>query len=252
MSLKKPTIVIFDMDGTTVRHINPWILHVLERLDDAYFRLSRIASWIFERKAQGPAIPDEEAYKTRKRPRLLVHRALHKVRRKEVDQIVEPCPGVYWVLDLLKSHDIPLGLASNGLGKGYGHDILEKFDLAPYFKATIFREDIHKSKPNPESLLLTLKTMGLTPKEGDVIWYIGDRHKDVLAAMAADTHLPCSIIPIAYGMNSAVAAIEKGLGADHIIMSFFDMHIILGKLLGDAPTPKTLNDDEIKTDRAEA
>ena len=231
MSLKKPTIVIFDMDGTTVRHIKPWVLHVLEKFDDAYFWLSRVFTWIFERKGKGPAIPDEAAYNMRKKPRLLVHRAMHKVRRKEVDQIVEPCPGIYWVLDLLKKHDIPLGIASNGLGKGYGHDILEKFDLAHYFSATIFREDIHKSKPNPEGILLTLKTMNITLQKEDVVWYIGDRHKDILAAQAASEQLPCTVVPVAYGMNAGIAALEKGLGPDHILMSFFDMHVILGRIL---------------------
>ncbi len=231
MGLAKPTIVIFDMDGTTVRHINPWILHVLEKLDDAYFWLSRVFTWIFERGGKGPPIPDEEAYNTRKKPRLLVHRALHKVRRKEVDQIVEPCPGIYWVLDLLKSHNIPLCIASNGLGKGYGHDILEKFELAPYFESTVFREDIHKSKPNPEGILSVLNTLKTLPQKDDVIWYIGDRHKDVLAALAAAQHLPCTVVPIAYGMNAGMAALKKGLGPDHIIMSFFDMHVILGRLL---------------------
>lgn len=225
MSLKRPTIVIFDMDGTSVRHLNPKILHILEKMDDASYRITKFFDWVFMRGAKGPILPaDEMEERSKKMPRLLVHRALHKMRRKPVEQIVEPCPGIFRFLRLLKEHDIPTAIVSNGLGKGYGHDIMEKFGFWPYFRAAIFREDIHKSKPHPESLLLALKSMEIEPTADDVIWYIGDRHKDVTASLAAGKVLPALVQPVAYGMNAAAAVIEKGVGPDHIIMSYYDMH----------------------------
>ncbi|MGB4056771.1 MAG: HAD hydrolase-like protein [Alphaproteobacteria bacterium] len=232
MALPRPTIVLFDMDGTTVRHLNPFVLHVLERLDDVAFKLWKIFKKTFPRKDRPLDLSDLAPRKT---PRLPVHRAIHKIRRKPVEQIVEPCPGVYYVLELLKRHNIPMALASNGLGKGYGHDILEKFDLNKYFRATIFREDIRRSKPNPEPILLTLQKMGVEIKSTDVIWYIGDRHKDVIAVIAAQEHLLCPIIPIAYGFNAAVAVVEKNLGTDKIIMSYLEIYARLDELLGPAP-----------------
>lgn len=231
MTLPRPTIVLFDMDGTSVRHINPIFLHILEWLDDASFRVRKFFVRLFPRKG----VVDVTDLEPRKAPRLLVHRAIHKVRRKPVEQIVEPCPGIYYVLELLRRHNIPMALASNGLGKGYGHDILQKFDLEKYFRATVFREDIKKSKPNPEPILLTLQRMGVTLTAGDVIWYIGDRHKDVTACVAAQEHLPCPIVPIAYGFNAAVAVIEKNIGHDHILMSYLDIYSKLTQLLGPAP-----------------
>lgn len=232
MSLEKPTIVILDMDGTTVRHINPWVLPVLERLDDAYYNSAKFFAWFFRRRAKDPLLPPPGQIKPRRKPRLLVHRALHKVRRKEVDQIVEPCPGIYDVLDLLKSRNVPIALISNGLGKGYGHDILTKFELAGYFSATVFREEVTKSKPSPEALLLALKRMEIDPQPHDVIWYIGDRHKDVIAAQMLDEHVHGKVIPIAYGVNAAVAIVEKGYSPENIIMSYYDMETRLEKLLG--------------------
>ncbi len=234
MSLEKPTIVILDMDGTTVRHINPWVLPVLERLDDAYYTSTKFFAWFFRRGQKDPLLPPPGRIKPRRKPRLLVHRALHKVRRKEVDQIVEPCPGIYDVLDLLKSHGVPMALISNGLGKGYGHDILAKFDLSGYFSATVFREEVSKSKPSPEALLLALKRMELTPGPHDVIWYIGDRHKDIVAAQMLDERVHGKVIPIAYGVNAAVAIVEKGYSPEHIIMSYYDMEARLEKMLGAA------------------
>ncbi len=241
MTLPAPTFVIFDMDGTTVRHINPALLHVLEFIDDQMFKVSRFFDWIFRRKAQGPMFLDVDKAENKKRPRLLAHKAMHKLRSKSVDQIVEPCPGIYSVLNFLRDHNVPMALASNGLGKGYGHDVLKEFHLQDYFLATIFREDIQKSKPNPEGLLLAIQKSGVTLTEDDVIWFIGDRHKDVLAAMAAAEHIPGKMVPVAYALNAAVAALEKGLGPDHVIMSFHDMYVKLMILLGPAPQKKIEN-----------
>jgi phosphoglycolate phosphatase len=231
MSLKAPTIVIFDMDGTSVRHINPRLLHALEWLDDASYKISRVFGWLFQRRAQGPVFTDWDEYANRKKPRLLVHRAIHKFRRKSVEQIVEPCPGIYSVLALLKKHAIPAALVSNSLGAGYGHDVLEKFGLEQYFNVTVFREDIRRSKPDPDPILTAVQKTGVQLGENDVLWYIGDRHKDITAALTAARHLPCAVVPVAYGLNAAVAVLEKNLGPDHIIMSYFDMYAALRKML---------------------
>lgn len=227
MSIEKPTIVIFDMDGTAVRHLNPRLLSMLEFLDSVSYKSAKLFSWLFKRRAQGRIVPEwhdpEWLNKDKKKPRLIVHRALHKVRRKPVEQIVQPFPGLYDVLELLSKHDIPMALVSNGLGKGYGHDILQKFDLDSFFKATIFREDIQHSKPNPEPLLKALKSMNIEPTDDDVIWCIGDRHKDITAAISASKLIKGTIVPIAFAFSAAVAAMEKNLGPDHIIMSYHDM-----------------------------
>lgn len=214
MNIQKPTIVLFDMDGTTVRHINPRMLGVLEVIDDGMFKA---ASWFHRRKPHPDFSPD-----LKKKPRLLVHRALHKFRRKEVDQIVQPCPGIYTLLNMIRDADIPMGIVSNGLGKGYGHDILTKFNLAEFFKAQIFREDIQRSKPDPDPLLRALRVIKEPVSADDVIWYIGDRHKDVLAALAANDSLPATVIPFAYGLKAAVAVLEKGLSPDQIIVNYTD------------------------------
>lgn len=223
MSLPKPTIVIFDMDGTSVRHINIYLLHVLEKLDDCGYAISRFFYWLLRRGAQGPIIADDDEFLNRRKPRLFVHRAIHTIRRKEVDQIVEPCPGIYQVLNFLRDRKVPLALASNGLGTGYGHDILQKFDLEQYFAATVFREDVKKSKPNPEGILTALKKLGMEVSDKDVIWHIGDRHKDMIAALSANDHTPAKVVPVAYGVNAAVAMVEKGQHPDQIVLSYTDL-----------------------------
>lgn len=220
MALQKPTIVLFDMDGTTIRHINPWLLHILEKLDDLSHKSAALISKIFNRRIESPPLV---GYRQGKRKKLLVHRAMHKIRRKPVEEIVEPCPGIYDILEFLKQNDIPMGIVSTALGKGYGHDVLSKFSLESYFQATIFREDIERSKPYPDPILKALESMERPPGSDDIVWYIGDRHKDVKAALAAEIHLPCDIQPIAYNLNAAIAILEHNLPTDHIIMSWHDL-----------------------------
>ena len=211
---EKPTIVLFDMDGTTVRHVNPIFLSILEFLDNTIYGISKM---IRRQKEITDLSADPAA------PRgLLVHRALHKIRRKPVDQIVQPCPGIYLLLNLLKKNNIPMGVVSNSLGKGYGHDILKSFHLDGYFDAQIFREDIQRSKPHPDPILRALRAIKEEPDDDDIIWYIGDRHKDVIATIEANKLTSCKIMPFAYGLNAAVAILKNNIGNDHIIMNYTD------------------------------
>lgn len=228
MPLPRPTIVILDMDGTTVRHLNPRLLHALEIADDALYRTRRFFSRI------GTALNFTRPFRTRRatrKPRLLVHRALHKLRRKSVDQIVEPCPGIIDLLELFKAHHIPVGLVSNGLGRGYGHDILEKFDLIPLLSASIFREDTRKSKPDPEPIVAVLSQIKPTLSTDDVVWYIGDRAKDVATALAGAAHIPARIVPVGYGYYAALAVFERNLGPDHLVWSYEDWYPIVEDVL---------------------
>ena len=227
MSLPRPTVVIFDMDGTTVRHLNPRLLGVMEWLDDMIFKISRLWTWLFEHKGKAPLVLEKPDHPIKPPKSIIVHKAIHKLRRKPVELLVEPCPGIYSVLSFLKTRKIPMALVSNGLGKGYGDDIVKRFGLDDYFPVTIFREDIRKSKPNPEPILQALGHIKEDLSAEDVVWYIGDRHKDVTAVKNAEKLLPCPIIPLSYGLNAAAAIIEKGYGPNHILMTYQDMHDML-------------------------
>lgn len=236
MALLKPTIVLFDMDGTTVRHINPKLLHFLERLDDISYRAAELFSKLFSIKKW--RAPMTGIVNRKKKPRLLVHRAIHKFRRKPVEQIVEPCPGIFDLMDLFRAHKLQMALVSNGLGSGYGHDVLRTFGIEKYLSVTLFREDIGKSKPHPDPLLRALDKLKRKPNKDDVIWYIGDRHKDVKAALAAQAHLPCPILPFAYGLNASIAILESGVSPEHIITNYEDFTVKVEKMMGKRPTGK--------------
>jgi len=239
--IEKPTIVLFDMDGTTVRHVNPAFLTFLETLDNI---IHKIGAMIFRRRE----IKDYSGRSARRPRGLLVHRMIHKIRRKPVDKIVQPCPGIYLVLNLLRKNNIPIGVVSNSLGKGYGHDVLKTFNLAPYYAAEVFREDIARSKPHPDPILRALKEIKAEPDADDIIWYIGDRHKDVTATLAADKLSDCKIIPFAYGVNAAIAILKNNISTDHIIMSYPDFFVRIQSLFNEqVEDPETAFGDENST-----
>lgn len=238
----KPTIVLFDMDGTTVRHVNPKFLGALETVDNFIYWLSRL----FSRKRK---ITDTS--KEPQRPRgLLVHRLMHKFRRKEVDQIVQPCPGIFLLLNLFRENNIPLGIVSNSIGQGYGHEVLETFKLAEYFDVEIFREDIIKSKPNPDPILRGLRAIKAEPEAHDVVWYIGDRHTDVQAALAADSLLPCKIIPFSHGLNAAMQILRSKVSTDNIIVTYQDFYLKIRDLFDDKEQRDTNELDGVSDDKA--
>lgn len=213
MTLKKPTIVLFDMDGTTVRHANPKILGALERIDDILYAVTRF----IHKNDDARHVPEPPT-----KQRLIVHRMLHRFRRRPVEQIVKPCAGIIGLLNLLRDSGIPVGIVSNGLGKGYGFDILRKFDLEKYYRSKTFREHITHSKPHPEPILRALARFDRPVTQNDVVWYIGDRRKDVIAALAADKISPATIIPFSYGIQAAIGVLEKHIGPDHIIVNYYD------------------------------
>ena len=220
MNIPPPSIVIFDMDGTTVEHLAPWKIGFAEWYDDTTYRISKA----FKSGVQALFARKTNRTPRNKKNRLLVHRAIHKMRRKEVDQIVQPSSGVEDLLKFLNAKKIPMALVSNGLGKGYGHDILKTFKLTKYFAVTLFREDIQNAKPHPECLLSALDGIGRALRGDDIIWYIGDRHKDITAAMAANDIVEATVIPVAYRPGSAAVEVAKHFPvADHLILSFDDL-----------------------------
>ncbi len=240
MAIPPPTIVIFDMDGTTVRHMSPWVLNVMEWLDDTFYKCRKLITRLFGFKPKDPFLGVVNKGEIKER-RLLVHRALHFFRWKEVDQIVEPCPQIFEVLNFFKSRNIPMAIASNGLGVGYGDDILQKFDLLQYFQVCIFREDLENAKPHPEAIIRALDRMPKKPVRDDVVWFIGDRWKDMQAAFHARAHLPCQIIPFAYGPNAALQAFidsalkpEHKMKAEQRLISYEDMLNVLKKTFPNA------------------
>jgi phosphoglycolate phosphatase len=224
-NLTPPTIVLFDLDGTLVHHVNPRVLQTLEFLDDCSHRAARLVARFRLMRRHAATAP-------RKAPKLLVHRVLHRVRRKSVEEMLLPCENLRLVLERLRANGVLLGVVSNGLGRGYGHDVLEAFDLKKYFSACIFREDVGRGKPWPDSILAALGGLGRDLRARDVIWYVGDQRKDIDAAMAAAASLDRPIVPIALGPRAAMRAVEGDCPNMQIAWSAHELERVFYDIFG--------------------
>lgn len=205
--------MLFDLDGTLVHHVNPRVLQMLEFLDDCSHRGGRLAARF--RLARRKCVSERA-------PKLLVHKAIHKVRRKSVKDMLEPCESMRNVLERLRDEGVTLGVVSNGLGRGYGHDVLEAFDLKKYFSTAVFREDVPRGKPWPDSIVTALGRIGRDLRGSDAIWYIGDQRKDIAAAQAASAEMGRLIRPYALGARAALGAVEARLSPSQIMWSASD------------------------------
>src|SRR5690606_37037807 len=101
-------------------------------------------------------------------------------------------------------------------------DVLEAFDLKKYFSAAIFREDVSRGKPWPDSILAALQGLGRELRGTDVIWYIGDQRKDIAAAQAASVQIGRAIRPFALGARAALGAMEARVSPAQIMWNAVD------------------------------
>lgn len=217
-----------------MHHVNPRVLQMLEFLDDCSHKGGRlVARFRLARRSRTGA---------KGAPKLLVHKAIHRVRRKSVDQMLEPCQTMRRVLERLRAEGVALGVVSNGLGRGYGHDVLDTFDLRRFFRAAVFREDVARGKPWPDSILAALNGLGRELRPSDVIWYIGDQRKDIAAALAASQQVGHPIRPFALGARAALGAVEARLTPAQLMWTATDFERAIAAVFEPSETGQSLID----------
>lgn len=151
--------------------------------------------------------------------RLTMLEALSGERSKEkLDELFKLTYQHPYPVDLLKprkgevetlselSKTYKLGVVTNG-----HRTSVERFfkiaDIEKYFSVIVARDDITNIKPNPESLLLASKKLGIEPK---AVIYVGDNDVDVAAAHSA-------------GMKIVGFSDEEMEGADVVVSSFLEI-----------------------------
>ena len=72
-------------------------------------------------------------------------------------------PGLYKLLDALKSHGIRIALAT-GTSRHIALQYLERTDTQKYFDAFAFGDQVTHGKPNPEIFLLACSALGGDPR----------------------------------------------------------------------------------------
>ena len=93
---------------------------------------------------------------------------------------VRPMPGAAEMLQA--GSPWPLGVVSNKAGK-YLRTEVGHLGWTGHFRTVIGAGDAAAEKPDPASILMALRELGIAPDPG--VWYLGDTASDMIAARAA-------------------------------------------------------------------
>ena len=100
---------------------------------------------------------------------------------------VKLIPGAKDFLKKCKSRKVPVGVVTSN-NKKNAQTILKKAEISKYIDALVTKDDVAKTKPDPEALFRALKKLGIiiSYDKSKLIWFIGDSETDYLAAKNAN------------------------------------------------------------------
>lgn len=207
--------VIFDLDGT-----------LLDTAPDFYTTVNQL------RQEEGlPALPDDRIRRTVSNgARALVsmafelefvapgfdrlHTRLLEIYSEQLAVSTRPFPGITETLTVLAERDIAWGVVTNK-SHVYTDPILQALAFQPGPQCVVCPEDVHRTKPHPESLLLACSQIGC---QGGEVIYVGDHKRDIDCGKAAGSRT----VAAAYGYVGDDVDLKEW-EADHLIDSAHDL-----------------------------
>lgn len=180
--------VVFDLDGTLVD-----TRRAVAAAHSASFRAFDLLDHLRGRVPKGA---DEEAY----------HRRL-----RELAAELAPYPGVRELLELLP---LPVAVVTGATREG-AQIVLEATGLRRRFDVVVAADDVRRSKPHPEGLLLACERLGVAPES---VAYVGDLAGDAAAARA------CGAVALGAGWAAHAAVAD----AEHVLRRPQELLALLG------------------------
>jgi phosphoglycolate phosphatase len=196
--LKKPAMVLIDVDGTLVDSVPDLAYCVDEMLKQLVMPLrgeERVRQWVgngVERLVRRALInqldgePDEALF-IRALP---IFEALYRDNTSKRSCLY---PGVKSALDFLKTTDVRLGCVTNKAAQ-FTLPLLRDLGISDYFELIVCGDTLPKKKPDPMPLLHAAEKLGVKPAQSLML---GDSQSDVKAARAAGFNIVC----MSYGYN---------------------------------------------------
>ena len=198
MALKKPAMVLIDVDGTLVDSVPDLaycVDEMLKALDMPVRGEDRVRHWVgngVERLVRRGLInqldgePDEALFEKA----MPIFNELYAENTSKRSRLY---PGVKEALAFLKSTDVKIGCVTNKAAQ-FTLPIIRDLGIADYFELVVCGDTLPKKKPDPLPLLHSAEKLGVKPEDSLML---GDSMSDVKAARAAGF----SIICMSYGYN---------------------------------------------------
>lgn len=196
--MKKPDMVLIDVDGTLVDSVPDLAYCVDEMLKALGLPLrgeERVRHWVgngVERLVRRGLVndlngePDESLFEKA----MPIFNALYAENTSKRSCLY---PGVMEALDFLRTTDVKIGCVTNKAAQ-FTLPILKDLGIADYFEIVICGDTLAKKKPDPLPLLHAAEQLAVQPQNSLML---GDSMSDVKAARAAGF----SIICMSYGYN---------------------------------------------------
>lgn len=197
-TIKKPAMVLIDVDGTLVDSVPDLAYCVDEMMKQLGMPLrgeERVRQWVgngVERLVRRALInqldgePDEVLFQKA----LPLFEALYRENTSKRSRLY---PGVQEALDFLKTTNVRLGCVTNKASQ-FTLPLLKDLGVHDYFELVVCGDSLPEKKPHPLPLLHAAEKLGVTPESSLML---GDSRSDVKAARAAGFHIVC----MSYGYN---------------------------------------------------
>lgn len=222
MKLKKPEMILIDVDGTLVDSV-PDLAYCVDEMMRQLGMPERgeaaVRNWVgngVERLTRRALIgrldgePDEELFE-KAYPIFLALYAENTSKRSVL------YPGVREGLDYLKSQGYKLGCVTNKASQ-FTLPLLKDLGVHDYFESIVCGDSLAKKKPDPLPLIYSAEQLGAAPEASLMI---GDSVSDVKAARAAGFQIVC----MSYGYNHGVDIRESQ--PDLVIDSMAELKTLL-------------------------
>ncbi|MFC1589007.1 phosphoglycolate phosphatase [Pseudomonadota bacterium] len=198
MSIKKPAMVLIDVDGTLVDSVPDLaycVDEMMKQLDMPVHGEDKVRNWVgngVERLTRRALIgqldgePDDELFEK-------AYPIFLDLYDKNVCERSCLYDGVREALDFLKTTDVKIGCVTNKNAQ-FTLPILEKLGVKDDFEIIICGDTLDRKKPDPLPLLHAAEKLGVTAEQSMML---GDSMSDVKAARAAGFDIIC----MSYGYN---------------------------------------------------
>ncbi len=185
--------ILFDNDGTLVDTENLILSSFRHTLQTAFGEVP--PDEVLLKKVGQPLSVQMADFATDDVPAEELCRIYREHNHRIHDGMIRLFPGVYEMLDVLKSRGYKMGVVTSKTRELASHG-LNVLGVLPFFEFVVGGYDLPKHKPDPEPVIYGAELLGLAPEE---CAYVGDSPFDMQAGNGAG----CLTIAALWGMFPA-------------------------------------------------